>query len=609
MIIPMFKYDLVVYHAEREAFLDRLQELGLVDITTTGWEPDDRERELMLSVEKHKAAVARLGEIAMQDGFVAGEPYATGEEAWQRYCEAAAAVDLLTARAGQALKEADELRVWGVFDPRSLQELERSGVVLRYFSAFTKEFESQLPAWSEEYDIVPINNSGGMTYFTVVSAPGAEVAINAHEQKAPAANYKDMEREAEELEREKERWNDELRRAAASIGLIEEHARGEGEQLHFSQVVGSGREEAEGTLTILEGWATRETAAEVDRFLEENPGIIYLKSMPTPEDEVPVKLKNKKLASPFEWIGNFYSLPRYGTMDLTAFFGPFYMLFFGFCLGDAGYGLIFLLASFVLMRSDSKTKKQVGTLSLLCGIAAVVVGFFTGGFFGVKLPELAIFGEYKNIFLDENTLFWGALGLGVVQIIFAMVLKIVNTTRQFGFKYNFGTIGWLLVILSMIYYVVLPMLVTTFVPSKTVFFAALGVGAVMMLFLHNPKKNPLVNFGSGLWNTYNDITGLLGDVLSYIRLFALCLSGGTLAYVFNDLAFGMTEGMPIGVRQLVILIILVFGHGINLFMSALGAFVHPMRLTFVEFYKNAGFESTQREFTPFAKAKSKERNN
>ncbi|MBR2424882.1 MAG: hypothetical protein IKB18_06895 [Tidjanibacter sp.] len=110
-----------------------------------------------------------------------------------------------------------------------------------------------------------------------------------------------------------------------------------------------------------------------------------------------------------------------------------------------------------------------------------------------------------------------------------------------------------------------------------------------------------MNFGSGLWDTYNNLTGLLGDVLSYVRLFAISLSGGALAVVFNDLAASLAPDIPVA-KQLVMFLILAFGHGINIFMSAIGAFVHPMRLTFIEFYKNAGFEAATRIYTPFRKS-------
>jgi V/A-type H+-transporting ATPase subunit I len=146
--------------------------------------------------------------------------------------------------------------------------------------------------------------------------------------------------------------------------------------------------------------------------------------------------------------------------------------------------------------------------------------------------------------------------------------------------------------------------------TSPIVYGLMGVGALLMLVLNNVKRNPLINIGSGLWDTYNNVTGLLSDVLSYIRLFAIGLSGGVLAQVFNSLAMGLSglsegiEGSPWYVIALQIVgasVILLIGHGINLFMSAISSFVHPMRLTFVEFYKNAGFEMSQRSFDPIRK--------
>jgi V/A-type H+-transporting ATPase subunit I len=131
-----------------------------------------------------------------------------------------------------------------------------------------------------------------------------------------------------------------------------------------------------------------------------------------------------------------------------------------------------------------------------------------------------------------------------------------------------------------------------------------AAGGLCVLLLNNLKRNPLVNIGAGLWDTYNMVTGLLGDVLSYIRLFALGLSGSVMGLVFNDLALTMGGDIEIPVvSQLVAIVILLFGHSINIFIAVLGSFVHPMRLTFVEFYKNAGFEGGGKKYRPFAKYK------
>ena len=134
----------------------------------------------------------------------------------------------------------------------------------------------------------------------------------------------------------------------------------------------------------------------------------------------------------------------------------------------------------------------------------------------------------------------------------------------------------------------------------TVHLCILGVAAAMIFLYNSPGKNIFLNIGLGLWDSYNMATGLLGDVLSYVRLFALGLSGGILAGVFNSLAVGMSPDNVIA-GPIVMVLIFVIGHAINIFMNVLGAMVHPMRLTFVEFFKNSGYEGGGKEYKPFKK--------
>jgi V/A-type H+-transporting ATPase subunit I len=202
---------------------------------------------------------------------------------------------------------------------------------------------------------------------------------------------------------------------------------------------------------------------------------------------------------------------------------------------------------------------------------------------------------------DDMFLFVLALALGIVQILFGMVLRAITTTRAFGLKYALATIGWIIVLVAGMLMLLPGMAGFELGIPKIVLWGLIGAGVFMMLFLNNPGKNPFVNLGGGLWNTYNDVTGFLSDALSYIRLFAIGLSGGVLATVFNDLAVGMSPDIPV-VGQVVSLIILLIGHGLNLFMSTLSSMVHPLRLTFVEFYKNAGFEAAGRTFDPLKKS-------
>ena len=363
----------------------------------------------------------------------------------------------------------------------------------------------------------------------------------------------------------------------------------------------------------MEGWAECDKSAEVDKLLDEYPDVIYLKSKPTEEDDTPVKLKNNRFARLFELIGGMYALPKYGTLDLTPFFAPFYMLFFAICLNDAGYGAILFALGLGLFLKGGQAMRQAATLTMVCGGATTLFGFYSGSLFGLSIPDML---GYESIaespFLDfQNDFFSLALALGVVQILFGMFLNICFKARYFGITSVFAQLGWFIVLFAACLAGGLPMLnenwvIPFFTTSSPAFYAALAVGAVMMLFLSDIKRNPLINFASGLWDVYNNITGLLSDVLSYIRLFAIGLSGGVLAQVFNSLALGLT-GLDAGIEQfglgtifqiLGATAILLVGHGINLFMSSISSFVHPMRLTFVEFYKNAGFEMGTRSFEP-----------
>lgn len=614
MIVKMIRYDFVLYSGEHQRFLERLQELGLVDVTVTGWEPSESDLRMIADVEAKTKVAEVLSAKAAEEGFVAGEPFATGEEAFEAYNEAQAEAAALRGEIARYEKSAEELKPWGEFSTATVAKMAEQGVVLRYFSCANSAFADNSAAWNERYTIAPISEQGGQSYFVVVAEPDAEIEIDAEEIKAPAMNY----REAEALVAEKSaalaKTDEVVARAAATAEKVQAMAAEAREKLQLATVVASGEKAADGKLVVMEGWAEAETAEKVDAMLEEYPYMIYLKSQPTEEDNTPVKLKNNCFARLFELIGDMYALPKYGTLDLTPFFGPFYMLFFAICLNDAGYGAVLLAAGLALYFKGGQNLRMASLLTMVCGGATTLFGLYTGSLFGLSIPDMLGYESIqKSPFLDfQNDFFSIALALGVFQIMFGMAINIVMKTKLFGFKSAVSLLGWFIVLLSGVLAIALPMLneewvIPFFTASSPAFYAAVGVGVAFMLLFNG--KNPIMSILSGLWDTYNNITGLLSDVLSYIRLFAIGLSGGVLAQVFNQLSVGLT-GLDGGIEQFGVgtifqiigaSAILLVGHGINLFMSAISSFVHPMRLTFVEFYKNAGFEMTSRAFKPLKK--------
>ena len=604
MIARMSKYNFVLFAAQSEDFVEKLRGLGLVDITTAGWEPSEEDRQLLLDIESLAKAAEFLKNFrAGERCDAAAAPFASGEEAYAHYAAAHREAATLNAEIGRLEKAAEELRPWGAFDVEATRKLAARGIVLRYFFTQRNTFDKQLAEWSERYTVSEVSRTDAMVWFVVVAKPGEEVTLDAQEMKTPTMDIREAERRIAEAEGKLRTLDAEFSRAAASEALLAQHACSLKERLQGVRVKATAQEAADGTLVVMEGWAEKETSGRVDALLEEYPNVVFLKSDPTPEDETPVKLKNRWFAHVFELVGDMYARPKYGTIDLTPFFAPFYMLFFGICLNDAGYGLILLaMGMAMLWKFKGGMMRRAAWFATMCAVSTIVFGLFCGSFFGVSLkayfPSIPFF-DFQGRFFS-----W-ALAIGLVQILFGQVLRIVMVSATAGFRYALSTLGWFLVILAGSLAAGLPLLdpawvIPGFTTSSPAFYGVAAIGVVLMLFFNSPGKNPFVNFGTGLWDTYNNITGILSDVLSYIRLFAIGLSGGILATVFNDLATGLSPDIPV-VRELMILLILLVGHGINLFMSSISSFVHPMRLTFVEFYKNAGFEMAARQFEPLTK--------
>lgn len=616
MISKMIRYDIVLYAGQQEHFVNELRELGLVDITTTGWEPNESDRALLSQIESYNKAYEFLSSFASSEQYNANAmAYASGAEAFECYESARTERQRIAQEITRLEKLAEEVVPWGSYSMADIARLSERGVSLRFFMSQTTTFERILEELAEGLTIAEIGRTQSNVYFAVIATDNTPVVIDGQEVRLPQLDSEAMHKEIARLKAESKALDEIFSRASLSKELIAAECGTLKEQLQGLKVGAMAQREADGHLLILEGWAEADTADRVDALLKEYPNLVYERRDATIDDVAPVKLKNNKFARLFELIGSMYALPKYGTLDLTAIFGPFYMLFFAICLNDAGYGAVLLALGIILLKKGGPKLRQAAWLSIVCATATVLFGTYTGSLFGMSIPELLGYeaGE-PTPFLDfPNQFFSIALAIGVVQILIGMAINIYMQTRLFGFTSTFGLLGWFIIILSGSIAIGLPMFglsIPGFDASSPLFYACLGVGAVLMLLLNNVKRNPLINLGAGLWDAYNNITGLLSDVLSYIRLFAIGLSGGVLAQVFNSLAMGLSglsEGIGDSAWYVVVVqiiaasAILIIGHGINLFMSAISSFVHPMRLTFVEFYKNAGFEMGQRTFDPVRK--------
>lgn len=605
MITKMKKLTFLVYHKEYDAFLNNLRDLGVVHIAEKqqGMADNSALQEKIRLSARLSATIKLLQNIKTEEKVTDNSETVSASKGMQILDEVDELLNHKSSLQQQILAYEKELAVlepWGDFSPESIAKLRDSGYDIGFYISTEANFNED---WIEAYNAMVINRVASKVYFITFTKTNQEIDLDVERIKLPDRSYGQTQEliqcNKEELLRQEETLQNIARKDIPSLLAARKELNGE---IEFDQVVLNTEPAAGEKLMLLQGWLPAS---------EEDPIVAYLNSQsvyydikkPAPEDNVPIQLNNKGLFAWFEPICKLYMLPKYNELDLTPFFAPFFMLFFGLCLGDSGYGLFLLLGVTLyrlLAKNIGQTMKPILSLVQLLAASTFFCGMLTGTFFGANFYDLdwPFIQRMKHaIAMDNNDMFQLSLLLGVIQILFGMILKAVNQAIQFGFKYAVGTIGWIILLVSVGLAAVLP---AVFPMGGTAHLVILAIAGAMILFYNSPDKNIFINFGLGLWDSYNMVTGLLGDILSYVRLFALGLSGGILASVFNSLAVGMSPDNVIA-GPIVMVLIFVIGHSINIFMNVLGAMVHPMRLTFVEFFKNSGYEGGGKEYKPFSK--------
>ena len=587
MVTEMTKYDFILMSGDADAFLKKLQEIGLVDITRSLKPVDEQSEKLSLRAGIYRKALSALKGV---------EP---AEFAEKTYGDLAVNVldtikEKEEAQAQLALlrKELEENRPWGSFDKEGFQKLADMGLKLHFYKAKAID-----PAWKEQYALSEISNDGAYTYFVVV-ADSDEYDFPMKELPAPDRDCAAIEKAIADLEYEIEQKDKHL----AELKCHEEDLQKGLDKmtskldLHLAQV--AGEKAADEYLTVFEGFAPA-ASEESLRTLLDQENVFYVADKAVVDDNPPIKLKNNKFVSMFELLTDMYGRPKYDEFDPTVFISIFFMLFFAFCMGDMGYGLVLIGASLAL----KKVLGKIAPLGITLGIATTVVGFLFHTFFSMDMLTWSWLPEAvkKCMVPSQIAGFDGtmvlALLVGIVHICLAMIVKTYQSTKTKGFLNSLGTWGWTLLIVGG---VIIGGLALMDVMDKAVTkWVIIGLGilsALGIFFLNDLHRNPLKNFGSGLWETYNTATGLLGDVLSYLRLYALGLAGAKLGEAFN--AIGLQALGDGGAGWIAFILIVVIGHTLNVAMCVLGAFVHPLRLNFLEFFKNSGYEGSGREYNP-----------
>lgn len=606
MIVKMSKYAFMVYHREYDAFLTTLRELGVVHVKETNSVLDNAELQALLAERKQVSTAIRYCKnlnsqtkevtVAPARGLTKAEGLKLVgklEEMQEKQAQLQAAKVSLE-------KDIAYMDIWGEFSYANIRRLKKAGFDVTFFSCPTSKYE---PKWGEEYNAFLVNNFQSVTYFVTVTKTGTPIDIDAERPKMPDRGLAKLHLAMEQLLDNIKVLNNQLKEyAAEQYNTLVELEKNIQNEFNLSNTLVQTDREAGDKLMLLVGFVPTEEAPAMEVALEKE-GYYFQELDIQDGDRVPIKLKNNKFNRLYEPITKMFSLPNYTEFDPTPLFAPFFMLFFGLCFGDGGYGLLVLLACSFFKRKVNPDFKPYLTLFQYLGLAAIIVGTCTGSFFGIALADVPALSKVKDYFVSSDNLMTFSIVIGLVQIIFGKTVAAFKMKAQKGVKYSIAPFAWVFVITALALAFGLPMLNLQLPETvKTVFIGIAVIGLVVAYLYNSPGKNIFLNFGTGLWNTYNMASGLLGDTLSYIRLFAIGLTGAILGGVFNQLAVDMTEGMNIVLRAVCMLLILLVGHAINIGLCTISSLVHPLRLIFVEYYKNAEFEGGGKEYRPFKKA-------
>jgi V/A-type H+-transporting ATPase subunit I len=369
-------------------------------------------------------------------------------------------------------------------------------------------------------------------------------------------------------------------------------------------------------LFALQAWVPREHADELDDYAKQN-GFVIERRVPAPDESPPTLMRNPPRVEAGEDLVSFYMTPGYWTWDPSGIVFVSFALFFAMILADAGYAALLGVGLLLFWRrlgkpphddlSDSSqgasdesanakhqsVRQRFRPMLALVVLASLVYGLLVGSYFGITPPPESPLNRLHLLDMNNSQLMMGiAVLVGGLHVLLANVM---DARRHADWRDGLGSLGWAAAVGGG-----LLLGAGNMIPGvemlTTIGGASIVGGLLLVLGFTAWRESPGKRFIQGLLGL-TKISSAFGDVLSYLRLFALGLASSSLAMAFNDMAVGIYNGLP-RVGLLLALLVLVFGHGLNLLLGVSSGVIHGLRLNVIEFF-NWGLKDEGRRFTPF----------
>ena len=577
MIVPMKKITLLAVAAEEDRVLAELRSLGVMQIEMTG-AVSGTSSSLADRLAGTRRVLAALGELCpetpVQPSSLPGETVCrNAAERLEKLSRVETELDSLEQRR-------KALAMWGDFDRSLLDELAAKGVEVVLCSAPSDVFR-QISEAPETKLCQLISTENGKCFFAVVGGRREELPeVKLRQEDDPRA----IARRIEELEKEKNALDSALEKDAENIGAVSDYEKRLLAELEFERVRDSlGAHEK---IISLCGYVPCPAVEKLrDKAAEQGWGLLIRD--PGPEDDVPVLLEYNRFTRWIKPLFDFLGIsPGYNELDVSGGVLVFFTIFYAMIVGDAGYGALFLagtLAAMGLLRQKPAAKMPL-RLFLVLSCATIIWGALCGSWFGVSWGGIPCLADVSV--KDANIQAFCFL-LAVAQLTMG---RVWSSVRSRNYRKMLADLGWILILWGN-FFLTLRIIVWQGEFPKFMY-GLFGAGLLLVILFGVNWKNiaDVFQFPFAIINSFTDI-------LSYIRLFAVGMSGACIAASFNGMAVNVAKASPWFV--IFSILILLAGHILNLIMAMMGVLVHAVRLNTLEFSNHTGLTWSGKQFHPF----------